>query len=338
MGALSAGWTTQGDSTWVAVEEASAAAGIRRRVATLAERLGFRQERVAEIQLAVTEAATNLHRHAQGGEMALRTVRDGESLALEVVCLDRGPGIADVGRSLRDGHSTGGTLGVGLGTIFRLADSADLHSVPSGGTVLALRFTTGAPALWRSAGLTRAISGEEECGDAFIVGRVDGVLQAMLCDGLGHGPLAARASAEAVRAFHEAGRPADPSTLVRALHARLSGTRGGAVAVVSIEGTKVTFAGLGNVAGWIVGDERRQGMVSTPGIAGHQARTLREYRYELPPGGVVVLHSDGLTDRWRPQDQPGLFRRDPLVIAGALMRDAGIRHDDRAVLVLGRED
>ncbi|MCP9972658.1 hypothetical protein LUX57_52585 [Actinomadura madurae] len=46
----------------------------------------------------------------------------------------------------------------------------------------------------------------------------------------------------------------------------------------------------------------------------------------------MVLHSDGLTGRWGLADQHG--RRDPMLIAATLLRDAGVRRDDRSVLAV----
>ncbi|MFD0684295.1 ATP-binding SpoIIE family protein phosphatase [Actinomadura fibrosa] len=337
------GWTSSppvGDALWIRVEEESAAAGVRRRVTALAERLGFAGERLGQVRLAATEAATNLAKHARQGEMLVRIVREGEAAALEFVCVDRGPGIADVAGSRLNGFSTSGTLGIGLGSIERLADRSGLHSLPGAGTVLFARFVRADDASAADgppfAGLTRPIDGEDECGDAYAAHVADGTVYAMLCDGLGHGPLAARAAQEAVRAVRDAVLPARPAELLERVHRRLGPTRGGAVAVAAVDpaaGT-VRFAGLGNIAGWIVGGGRRQGMISVPGIAGTHAKRFREDVYPLPPGGVVVLHSDGLTDRWDAAERPGLFQRPPLLIASVLLRDAGIRHDDRSVLAV----
>ncbi|MBW8481858.1 ATP-binding SpoIIE family protein phosphatase [Actinomadura parmotrematis] len=336
------GWTVSppvGDTLWIRAEEQSSPSGVRRRATELAERIGFAGERLGQVQLAATEAATNLVKHASDGEVALSIVRDGTAALLQLVCVDRGPGMADPARSRLDGFSTSGTLGIGLGTIERLADQSGLYSVPGTGTVTFARFRqpgTGPGGTPPFAGLTRPLDGETECGDAFAVREVDGVVYALLCDGLGHGPLAARAAQEAVRAITAAALPARPADLLQLVHRRLAPTRGGAVAVAVVDraARRVGYAGLGNVAGWIVGDGRRQGMISTPGIAGHQARSFREQSYELPPHASVVLHSDGLTDRWNPADRPGLFHRDPLLVAAALMRDAGVRHDDRSVLAV----
>lgn len=73
----------------------------------------------------------------------------------------------------------------------------------------------------------------------------------------------------------------------------------------------VSFAGLGNVSAWITHPEGRQGMISVPGIAGYAARTLRQYEYNAPPDSVIVLHSDGLSDRWDITSYPGLVARTP---------------------------
>lgn len=70
-----------------------------------------------------------------------------------------------------------------------------------------------------------------------------------------------------------------------------------------------------------------------PGIAGHQRRQVREYDYPLVPGSVVLMHTDGVVDRWTAADYPGLLTRSPAVIAATVLRDAGTRRDDAGVLV-----
>src|SRR6202044_3310458 len=122
------------------------------------------------------------------------------------------------------------------------------------------------------AGLVRPIEGETECGDVFAVEESDGTLTGVLCDGLGHGPLAAIARA----------------------HGRMSHTRGGALAVVQVTGRLVRFCGLGNVAAVILADGTRKSMLSVPGIAGHQARAIKQFDYTAPPGAAIVLYSDGI--------------------------------------------
>ncbi len=342
------------DMRWIRVEDASAVSACRKAVQVLAERLQFPAARIDQLALAVTEAASNLYKHAEQGSLLLCVNRDGQPPGIDLVTIDAGPGVRDVSAAVRDGHSTAGTLGIGLGAIQRLADFADLYSLPGHGTALAARFralpvggTTplDPPELggaarppkppwppW-GAGLVRPITGETECGDAYAAVQAGGAVTAVLCDGLGHGPLAAAAAVEGVAAVLD--DPAgEPAALLERLHRRMSGTRGGAVGIVRIGGPLARFAGLGNVAASIVSGGQRKSMVSMPGIAGHQARVIRQFEYEAPPGSAVVLHSDGISSRWEAAALPGLESRDPLLIAAVLLAEAGIHRDDAGVLVL----
>lgn len=322
------------DQRWLRVEDPSAAAACRSAALALASRLEFPEARIGELTLAVTEAASNLRKHAGQGSMLLRISREHGKPGIEMVTIDAGPGLRDTDAALRDGQSTSGTLGIGLGAIRRLADFSDLYSVPGQGTALVARFwPTPHPGTTPYAGLVRAITGETECGDVFGAAKTDGRLTGVLCDGLGHGPLAASAATEAVAAILD-DPAAEPAALVERAHRRLAHTRGGAVAVVQTAGQVVRFAGLGNITAVILADGARRGMISIPGIVGHQARTIRQYEYNAPPGAAIILHSDGISGRWDPASLPGLNARDPLVVAAALLAVAGSRRDDAGVLVL----
>jgi anti-sigma regulatory factor (Ser/Thr protein kinase) len=323
------------DRRWLRVEDVSAVAACRTAALGLADRLRFPAARADQLGLAVTEAASNLHKHAIEGSLWLGVNRDGDPPGIDVVTIDTGPGLADVAAALRDGHSTAGTLGIGLGAIRRLADFCDLYSRPGHGTALAVRFRGAAdrPSRPRWAGLIRPITGETECGDAYAAVQAGDTVTAVMCDGLGHGPLAAAAAAEGVAAFLD--DPAgDPATLLGRMHRRMSGTRGGAVGVVQLGGGTARFAGLGNIAASVLSPGRRKNMISIPGIAGLQARTIRQFDYELPPGAAVILHSDGISARWEAAALPGLEARDPLLIAAVLLGAAGIHRDDAGILVV----
>ncbi|SDT72910.1 Anti-sigma regulatory factor (Ser/Thr protein kinase) [Actinoplanes derwentensis] len=321
---------------WFRVEEAGSASAVRRASEHLAAELAMPDRRIADLAIVATEAAGNLVKHADQGGILVRTVRAADQAGVELIMIDSGPGMADVQRSIGDGHSTAGTLGIGLGAIVRQASRWDLHSVPGKGTVMAVQvWPAAAPEPVWGAGLTRPITGETACGDAWAVREVDGRRQMLLCDGLGHGGLAAAASHEAVRVFRDA--PAvPPAQIVEILHRALNHTRGAALAVAEPDPQAgvVRYAGLGNISGVVLGpDGSRRGMVSMPGIAGHQRRQVREYDYTLLPGATVVMHSDGLVERWNLGDYPGLLSHGPEVIAGTVLRDAGTRRDDAGVLV-----
>lgn len=335
-------WFRDGESLPVTARSAAA---------TLARRLGLSSHRSAEIAIAVTEGATNLQRHAVDGAVLLRAVRSGELAGVEFLTVDSGPGIADVPAALVDGKSSAGTLGIGLGAVSRLADHFDLHSVPGRGTVMTAQFwprtadgraVVDSPGSFPAGGVTRPISGETVCGDAWAVRTVGGdeagnspAILVMLCDGLGHGPLAARASQAAVRAFH-ASRDLSPEGILGAVHLALRGTRGGAVAVARIEPAagRVRYCGIGNVSGFLVSDDGRRALLSAPGIVGAHMRRLRTFEEPLQPHSALVMHSDGLTERWDHGSMPGLLRHAPLVMAGQLLREAGVRRDDASVVVI----
>jgi anti-sigma regulatory factor (Ser/Thr protein kinase) len=321
---------------WFRVEAAATASAVRRSAERLAAELAMPEKRIADLAIVAAEAAGNLVKHAEQGVLLIRPVRTPEHAGVELVAIDSGPGMADVAHAIGDGHSTTGTLGIGLGAIVRQSGWTDLHSVPGKGTVLAAQvWPAAAPAPAWAAGVIRPLTGEPVSGDAFAVREAPGRRQVLMCDGLGHGGPAAVAANEAVRAFEEA--PASsPAAIVEVLHRKLNHTRGAALAVAELdtEAGLLRYAGMGNISGTLFGsDGSRRGLVSLPGIAGHQRRQIREYDYPLAPGSVLLMHSDGVVDRWNPADYPGLLTHSPVVIAATVLRDAGIRRDDAGVVV-----
>lgn len=132
-------------TTVVAVEAANQVGEARRAAAALAARLGFSEADAGRVALVATEAATNLARHATDGVLLVQSApaagppladgRAGEgagaAAGVELVAVDRGPGIRDLARAAADGFSTGGTSGQGLGAMRRAADQFDLYSVPA---------------------------------------------------------------------------------------------------------------------------------------------------------------------------------------------------------------
>ena len=231
--AAGTGDTRTEDVVWLHVDDAGSAGRVRRVAAEAATDLGLPARSVAELEIAAIELASNLAQHATDGVVLVRRLRraggpaGGAVGGVGLVSVDTGPGMPDLARSRRDGHSTAGTLGIGLGAIERLATRMDLHSLPGRGTVLAAEFWPPGvpPGAGTVDGLTRPITGEDTCGDGFAVRQLgDGRTLLLLCDGLGHGPLAATATRVAVDAFHTT-TATDPAELVRQLHERL-GTPG----------------------------------------------------------------------------------------------------------------
>jgi anti-sigma regulatory factor (Ser/Thr protein kinase) len=321
------------------VRDPSHVAAARRGVIRLAESIGFDQNRAGQAALVATELATNILKHAKDGEVLATECRHGHHRGVEILAVDLGPGLADLSVAIRDGHSTTGSLGQGLGAVRRASDHFEVFSQPSRGTAALSRlWDTTRTSVTHSGfiigGVSVAKAGEELCGDAWSVDIGHARASLILADGLGHGLLASEAAAAAVEAFaRQPGR--QPSVVLEDVHLALRPTRGAAVGIctISLGGDGLQFAGLGNIAGAIVVENARRNFVSHNGTAGHTARHMHEFNYELPAGAAVVMHSDGLGSQWNPADYPGLWTHDPSLIAGVLYRDFTRRRDDVTVIV-----
>jgi len=326
------------ETTSLSVEDVSQVAAARRTAAEVARGLDFDEAVTGRVALAATEAATNLLKHAGCGEILVSAIELAGRRFVELVALDRGPGMANVERCFEDGYSTAGSPGTGLGAVRRLASALDVYSRP-GGTALLARVGPAAAARPRAggaliAGLSVAVSGEDRCGDAWDQETYAGVMAVLVVDGLGHGIDAALAAQECVRAFRRHSRLA-PAARIEALHDALRATRGAAVGVAEIDPGRgvVSFAGLGNVSASVYGQGPVRHLVSHHGIAGHVARKIAEYTYPWPPRGALVMHSDGLASVRGFDAYPGLLERDPGLVAGVLYRDLSRRRDDTTIVV-----
>src|SRR5262245_41837911 len=326
----------------IGVADMTQVALARRQAGIVAEGSGLDEAAAGRAALIVTEVATNLVKHAGGGEVVVQRFDDGAGEGVEILSVDRGRGMVDVSECQRDGYSTSGSPGTGLGAIGRLADLHGVYSQPAKGTVIMAR-------LWRRrdasavsvprldvGGVVAPKPGEETSGDAWVLFRRQAGGTLLVADGLGHGPLAAAASREATRVFRE--RPEAPAAALKTVHAALRATRGAAVAVCEVDCDRdlVSFAGIGNIGGVILANGASRSLVSHNGIVGQQMRTLREFTYPWPSDGVLVLHSDGLATQWTLDGYPGLGARHPGLIAGVLYRDYARRRDDVVVVVAKR--
>jgi serine/threonine-protein kinase RsbT len=95
----------------------------RQEIKRFAAALPFTSDDLARIELAISELASNLVKHAKGGQLrAMRLQREGRWL-LQVVATDHGPGIADLKQALNPGFSTAGSFGDGLSAVRELMDT-----------------------------------------------------------------------------------------------------------------------------------------------------------------------------------------------------------------------
>lgn len=321
----------------VGVHEQSQVAEARREAASLAGKAAFNPTDAGRVALVATEAATNMIRHGGGGDL-LVSLNDDD--AVEILALDKGPGIGDLERSLRDGYSTAGGAGTGLGAIRRLSSEFEVYSLPGRGAAVLARVRRGnrtpPPVSIQYGGLAAPMGGERVCGDAWsIAPSRDGGAVVMVADGLGHGPQAAEASAQAVRTFRTHAHLPEVD-LMDCLHGALRATRGAAVAVATLAPgpREVRFAGVGNIAGLIYSNGQARQMISHPGTVGHTLHKPKLFTYAWSVGAVVLFYSDGINTHLSFEGYPRLAERDPSLIAGVFFRDFNRGHDDATVVAV----
>jgi anti-sigma regulatory factor (Ser/Thr protein kinase) len=298
------------------------------------------ESRCGAVALATTEMATNLVKHAGGGQIFVQQVSENGNSGLRLLAVDKGPGIADISRALEDGHSTAGSMGTGFGAIRRLSDAFEVYSAPGAGTLVRAEFWPGkhnhSGEQWpiRMAAVSEPIRGEQECGDGWGARNFADSTVFMVVDGLGHGILAAEAAREAERVLANT-RDASPQAILEDAHAALKKTRGAAIGVATIRPEKGTlyFTGIGNVSASIVAPGVSRSMASHHGILGQKIERVQEFTYPWNSDSILVMHSDGLGTRWDLERYPGIRSKHPSVIAAILHRDFSRGRDDVTVLV-----
>lgn len=118
----------------LAVRSSDDVVNIRRAVRKLATDLGFSLVDLTKIVTAASELARNTFTHGGGGLVHMESLSKNGRIGIRLVFEDKGPGIADIELALKDGHSTGGGLGLGLGGSRRLVNEFEIWSQPGAGT------------------------------------------------------------------------------------------------------------------------------------------------------------------------------------------------------------
>jgi anti-sigma regulatory factor (Ser/Thr protein kinase) len=318
------------------VADPSQAAAARRNAVELARTRGLDEAARGRVALVATEMAANLIKHAGQGEIVIAGFADRDGAGVELLSLDRGPGIADLGRALTDGFSTAGSPGNGLGAIRRQADNFAIWSRPGLGVVAMARFCAGpGSGEIRLGAVAEPFPGERVSGDCWDVALAAGGPTLMMTDGTGHGVVAILAADAAAKAFKGHFND-DPVRIMDAIHRALAPTRGAAVAIARVDARQaiVRFVGVGNIAGALVDEGGTRRMISHNGTVGHIAPRIREFTYPWSGGGAVIFHSDGLSAKWDLAAYPGLGTSHPSLIAGVLFRDFRRGRDDASVVAM----
>jgi anti-sigma regulatory factor (Ser/Thr protein kinase) len=322
----------------VHLTERSLVAEARRRATELASQQGLDATDASRAAIIAAELGTNLIKHAGEGDLSITPFEDGDGKGIELLSLDKGPGIADVQKSLTDGHSTAGTAGAGLGAIRRNSDVFGVSSQVGRGTVVLARLR---PRGQRVAGeytvssVSSPYPGEGVCGDGWTAKSIGDRLLVLLADGSGHGPLAHVAARRASEIFVERAA-GSPEHIAESIHNGLGATRGAAIAIAQIDPHRgqVDFVGVGNISAALIERSGVRRMISHNGTAGYLAPRIHAFRYPFQGAATIVLHSDGLTARWDLDQYPGLAVAHPSLISGVLYRDYRRGRDDATIVTV----
>jgi anti-sigma regulatory factor (Ser/Thr protein kinase) len=317
---------------------------------------------------AVSELGRNILKYAGAGEVLLEEVNADGRAGVEASAVDRGPGIPDVERALRDHFSSGGTLGLGLPGVRRMMDEFEIDSVPGRGTTVTVRlYVSSGPGAGRgergarrtSARLTgrghggvladdrptsardaecayfsRPCLGERVSGDAVLLDRRGDLVFLALIDGLGHGESAHRV-ATAARRWLATSWSEDLVATMSGLHRHLQGTIGAAAGFVTLDATtrELRYVGTGNVA-LRVDDARAVHFQYVEGTLGAQMRTPQVQGMRMEVGQVALMFSDGVSERLERGDGRRA-RVEPIQdVARKAVERFGKSHDDATCIAL----
>ncbi|MBP6349874.1 MAG: SpoIIE family protein phosphatase [Candidatus Obscuribacter sp.] len=324
------------DAISLQVVDDSQVSQARRLIVKLAKDIGVNQSEMDKIALVITELATNLIKHSKsGGDIIAQGCRDSENIGLDVLCVDKGPGM-DIGICIEDGYSTSGTMGTGLGAAKRMSSHFDIYSKPGTGTIINVRF-------WNNpvgkddtliGGLSVPITGELISGDKWQVERRDQTINCLLVDGLGHGFEACEAAIMAVKRFKE-NLHLPPSAILKVMHTALRGSRGavGAVAKIDLDRGLLHYSGLGNITGLVYNDSERKHLVSLNGTLGYENPKTLDVTVPWITGSVLVMHSDGISTR-AGLDNQIILEQSAEIIAAWLYLYHSKKLDDSTILVV----
>lgn len=109
---------------------------LRNRVREVAVKIKMGLVNQTKLITAASELLRNMLRYGGGGECLIEVVTRGRDNGVRLTFKDKGPGIPDIAAAMKDGFSTGKSLGLGLPGTKRLSNEFDIKSKPGEGTVV----------------------------------------------------------------------------------------------------------------------------------------------------------------------------------------------------------
>jgi anti-sigma regulatory factor (Ser/Thr protein kinase) len=326
------------------IEDRSYVAFLKREIHMMAVAAKFNDTDTGRIDIIVSELTSNLVKHAGEGELLYRIIsQTNEPPVFEIICIDKGPGIEDMVRAMRDGISTTRTLGQGLGALDRLSSFFQMLSIRAWGTVIYSRV---GPDTQKKKSRDDSVdidvkallipkALEDVCGDGYGVVHTKETTKVMFGDGLGHGKHAKEAIDTARTAFEEC-EATDPVDILRHIHEKVRRTRGmvGVVAVLDKKTAVWSICGVGNISARMYSGVEYRNYMSYNGTIGlNIPKSMNATVIPADRHQHLVMTSDGITTRWDLSRYPSVFKYDQLVVSAAMFKDFSRGNDDASILI-----
>lgn len=323
------------------IEERSYLAYVKREIRNQVSQSLFNKNRAGEIDIIVSELASNLVKHAGNGELLYRIFQTESDATFEIISIDKGPGMSDAKGMIKDGISTTKTLGQGLGAVSRLSDTFEIFSMNNWGTIayskvlLKKEGPVNKSDRLKVRGLLIPKANEVLCGDGYATRSTRDEIHFFLGDGLGHGQYAFEAVKKAADFFLMC-EESNPVDIIRQMHENVRKTRG-LVAVVAVFNFKTNvwrICGVGNILARIYSGLMFKNYSSYNGIVGLTIPTsIKESVIEGEKNQYIIMCSDGLKTHWDLQKYPSILKYDATIAAAALYKDFVRRTDDASILI-----
>ncbi len=185
----------------------------------------------------------------------------------------------------------------------------------------------------RLCGINRPFEGERVSGDALFFHEDENGIFISISDGLGHGEQAHKVSSD-ISVFLESHHHQDITRLITEVHEEISPSIGAAMAMayINFKEDTVSFCGIGNVGGYIMGSHDKI-FVCKDGVVGANMRSPLLQSETLSPGDKIILASDGIHERFYSKASPNVFKRNPMAIVQYLLKNFGKPYDDASCWV-----